>query len=100
MSCQDHIICNRQAQKLSTFAGFVDMNKVFDWVDRELLFLKVLMNNIDGKVYNVIKAMYSNATAIMSIKMPETDLFIFWDFTQGNALSTILFSIYINDLAK
>ncbi len=53
------------------------------------------------KVYNTIKALYSNTTVIMSINGFETDLF------NGNprvrqdyVLSTTLFSIYINDLAN
>ncbi len=51
-SCQDQmfsltsIIHNREAQHLSTFA---DMQKAFDWVDRDLLVLKLFINNIDGK---------------------------------------------------
>ncbi len=59
-SCQDqmfsltYIIRNRQAQNLLTFAAFVDMQKTFDWVDRDLLFLKLLIININGKVYNAI----------------------------------------------
>ncbi len=95
------IIRNRQAKKLPTFAAFVDMQKAFDWVDRDLLFLKLLINNIDGNVYNAIKAMYSNTTAIMRINGFEIELFS-WDAVvrQGDVLSTTLFSIYIHDLAK
>ncbi len=55
-SCQDptfsltFIIRNRHAQHLPTFVAFVDMQQAFDLVDRDLLFLKLLINNIDGKV--------------------------------------------------
>ncbi len=106
-SCQDHIfsltsvIRNRQAQNQSTFTAFVDFQKAFDWVDRDLLFLKLLLNNIDGKTYSAVKSMYSNTTA--SIKF--NDMYTKWfdcssGVRQGDVLSTTLFSIYINDLAK
>ncbi len=60
-SCQDQmfsltsIIHNRQARDLFTFSAFVDMQKAFNWVDRDLLFLKLLINNSDGNVHNAIK---------------------------------------------
>ncbi len=53
-SCQDQIVSltsiihNRQAHYLFTLAAFVDIQKTFDWVDRDLLFLKLHINNIDG----------------------------------------------------
>ncbi len=102
-SCQDQmfsltsIIHNRHTQHLPTF---VDMQKAFDSVDIDLLFMKLLINNIDGKVYNVIKAMHSNTTAIMRINGFKTDLYSCNSgVRQGDVLSTNLFCIYINDLA-
>ncbi len=106
-SCQDHIFTltsvlrNRQAENKPTFAAFVDMQKAFDWVDRDLLFLKLLLNNIDGKVYNAIKSMYTDTTASLKINKLETDWFRCESgVRQGDVLSTTLFSIFINDLAK
>ncbi len=81
---------------ISGFSAFVNMQKAFDWVDRDLL-----INNIDGNVYNAIKDMYSNTIAIMSINGFEKDMFSCNSgVRQGDVLSTTLFSIYINDLAK
>ncbi len=97
-SCQDQrfslasIICNREPQNLFTFAAFVDMQKAFDWVDRDLFILKLLINNIDGKVYDAIKAMYSNTIAIIRINGFETHLFSCKSgVRQGDVLSTTLF---------
>ena len=45
-SCQDHvcvlssIIPNRDTQNLWTYAAYVDFEKAFEWVDRDLLFYK------------------------------------------------------------
>ncbi len=35
------------------------MQKAFDWVDRDLLFYKLLKYNINGNIYKCIKAMYN-----------------------------------------
>ena len=65
-SCDDHVfvlhsvITNRLNAGLCTYVAFVDLAKVFDSVNRELLFYKLLINGIDGKFYYAIKALYSN----------------------------------------
>ncbi len=38
-----------------TFAAFVDLQKVFDWVDRDLIFHKLLRSYINGQLYQVIQ---------------------------------------------
>ena len=104
-SCTDHIFSftsilrNRMASNLPTYACFIDMQKAFDWVDRDLLFYKLLQNNIDGRMYKAIKGLYSNPVAKIKINEAYTDWF---DTTsgvkQGDSLSPTLFGIYINDL--
>ena len=106
-SCTDHIftltsiVQNRMAESLPTFACFIDMQKAFDWIDRDLLFFKLLQNNIDGKFYNSIKSLYSNPVARVKLNSYYTDWF---DTTsgvkQGDSLSPTLFCIFINDLIK
>ncbi len=48
------------ASNRPTYVCYIDMQNAFDWVDRDLLFYKLLQNNIDGRMYNTIKALYSN----------------------------------------
>ena len=56
-SCAEHIfvlttiIRHRLNYNLPTYVAFIDLEKVFDWVDRTLLFYKLLMNNINGRTY-------------------------------------------------
>ncbi len=62
---------------------------------------KLLSSNIDGILYNAIKDIDSNTTAIMRMNGFETNLFSCNSgVRQGDVLSSILFSLFINGLAK
>ncbi len=92
---------NIQANNNPTFVAFVDIQKAFEWVDRDLLMLKLLTNNIDGKIYNAIKSMYLSTISGIKINKKQSEWFICTSrVDQGDILSTTLFNIYINDLAK
>ncbi len=61
-SCEDHIfaltsiIRNRMSENKYIFCSFIDMQKHFDWVNRDMLFYRLLDYNIDGNIYNCIEA--------------------------------------------
>jgi hypothetical protein len=77
------------------------MQKAFDWVDRDLTFFKLLEYNIDGKIYNCIKAMYNHPISCIKLNSNVTDWFPTESgVRQGDSLSPTLFAIFINDLAK
>ncbi len=63
-SCSEHlfvlttIIRNINLQRKSTFTAFLDAEKAFDKVDRELLLFKLLNIGITGHIYENIKAIY------------------------------------------
>ena len=104
-SCVDHIftvtsvVRNRMSNNLPTFACFIDMQKAFDWVDRDLLMYKMLMHNIDGKVYHAIKALYSHPISCIKINDKYTEWFPTTSgVKQGDCLSPTMFGIFINDL--
>ncbi len=75
------------------------MQRGFDWVDHDLLFHKLLQNNIDGYIYNAINVLYSHPKAKTWLNEAYTDWF---DTTNGvkqrDSLSLTLLGIYINDL--
>ena len=85
--------------KKSTFVAFVDMEKAFDWIDRELLFYKLLSYNVDGWFYLAIKSMYNGSISAIRLNGIYTNWF---DTTsgvrQGDNLSPTLFNVYVNDL--
>jgi len=106
-SCLDHvyslntILRNRKRNGLSTFVGFVDMEKAFDRVDRNLLFYKLREKGIGGKLYNCIKSIYQDSKACVSLNGHLTPSF-FTNFgvKQGDGLSPTLFNLYLNDLVS
>jgi hypothetical protein len=107
-SCEDHtftlnsIIRNNK----NTFTVFIDLRKCFEFVDRDLLLNKLLLNNVDGRVYNSIKNIYASSSACVCINnsgllnyFVHTDWF---DCTtrlkQGCKLSPTLRPVFANDL--
>ncbi len=77
-ACVDHlytitsIIRNRFSENKCTFACFIDMQKVFDLVDRDMLFYKLLEYNIDGKIYKSIKALYTHPLSKVKVNRYTT----------------------------
>ncbi len=54
-----------------TFAAFTYVQQAFDWVDRYVLFCKLLYNNISGKMYQAETSMYgiNNTNACVKCDM-------------------------------
>ena len=86
----------------STFCAFVDLEKAFDWLNRDLLLLKLLKYRIDGRMFNAIKSLLQGTeSCILLNKSLQTNWFdILCGVRQGDTLSPTLFSLFINDLVK
>ena len=94
-----HAIINYYQNKISRiFCAFIDYRKAFDFIDRSTLWLKLIQNNVNGKILDVVKSMYSNAKSCLK---SDTNLSQFFscgqEVRQGENLSPILFAIYLND---
>ena len=75
------------------------MSKAFDWVNRDLLFLRLLQYGVDGKFYRTIKTLYRNNVSCVKINDCNTDLFkISSGVRQGDTLLPSLFSLFMNDV--
>ncbi len=57
----------KKAKRLPTYIVFIDMEKAFDCVDRNLLLYKLLSLGVDGKMYNCLKSIYSNCKAGVNV---------------------------------
>ena len=80
----------------------IDMEKAFDCLKRPFLDFKLLELNIDGKIYNAIKTLFSDNKAFVRVNNDiQSDWFdVPYGVRQGGPLSSTLFNIYINGLAE
>ena len=93
------ILKNRKSQNKPTFLTFLDAEKAFDRVDRDLLMYKLLLNGIKGHMYDNIKSIYNESFCSININNMLTDWFdTKYGVKQGDTLSPTMFNIYINDI--
>ena len=102
-SCEDHVFslnCLIRNND-SLFVAFIDLKKCFNLIDRDMMLYKLLLNNIDGKIYNSISSIYQNSESCVRLNGKLTDWFICeTGVKQGDNLSPTLFAVFINDLVK
>ena len=79
----------------------MDLRKAFDSVPRKYLFQKLAHIGITGKLFNVLKNIYTKNKARVRI---EDKFSAYFDINsgvmQGSKLDPILFIFYINDLLR
>ena len=82
------------------YVAFIDFEKAFDSISRHLLWPVLRKNNIKGKLYRCIVSMYADVKARIRSGSKLSDLInCTKGVKQGDALSPILFSLFINELA-
>ena len=103
----DHVFVIRNlidlflSKKKKLFCLYIDYKKAFDLVWRDGLWHKLLKEGIDGKVIRVIKNMYCNIKSCVSLNNEFSDYFVsYTGVRQGENLSPLLFSLYVNDLEE
>ena len=98
-----HTLINKhvhQTKNGKIFACFIDFKKAFDSIWHEGLYYKILQSGVGGKVYDIIKSMYSENKCGVKIGDQRTEFFTpKRGVRQGCSLSPTLFNIYINELA-
>ena len=89
------------SKKKRVYCAFVDYKKAFDLVDRNLLWSKLLANNINGKMINVIHTLYKNAKSCVVSNGTNSDFFTCnVGVRQGENLSPVLFTIFLHDFER
>ena len=79
----------------------MDYKKAFDSVNRACLWKKLLDHNIDGKIFRIIYNIYDKAKSCVKGNHGLTAFFASsTGVRQGENLSPILFSIFLNDLVQ
>ncbi|MCG8034442.1 MAG: reverse transcriptase family protein [Candidatus Thiodiazotropha taylori] len=86
-------------EKKKLFCSFVDFSKAFDSVWRSALWGKLLGHEINGNFLRVLHNIYLNAKSFISVNNQESGFLINnCGLRQGDNISPILFSMYLNDL--
>ena len=82
-----------------TCAVYLDLSKAFDTVPRDILLKKLHNVGIRGKVFNIIRSIYSNDKAYLKIDGKVAEAFpINQEVRQGYVLSPLLFNIFMADM--
>lgn len=87
--------------KKKLYCIFIDFEKAFDKVWRNGLWNKMLLNQINGKMYSIIYNMYQGIKSNILFN-GQNSAFFACDIglRQGENLSPFLFSLYLNDLEE
>ena len=106
-STQDHIFAlntiidiylNKVGRRKRLYCAFIDYQKAFDLVDRSSLWSKLLTYNINGKLMKLIYNLYQNTKACIKLNNKLSNSFnCNIGVRQGDNLSPLLFSLFIND---
>lgn len=82
------------------YVAFIDFEKAFDSISRHLLWPVLKKNEIKGKLYRCIVSMYIDVKARIRSGSKLSDVIkCTRGVKQGDALSPILFSLFVNELA-
>ena len=83
------------------FAYFVDFRKAFDSVWHEGLFYRLLSYGINGRMFQLIKNLYSKSTSTVKIDNYKTSVFSYLrGVRQGCILSPLLFNLFLNEVPR
>ena len=83
------------------FCAFVDFKKAFDFVNRDIIWYKLIKLGVKGKMLNIIQSMYSSVKSKVKYDNElSNDFDSYLGVRQGECLSPFLFSMYINDIEE
>jgi hypothetical protein len=108
-NCVDHlnslvnIVESRLKINQSTFAAFIDFQKAYDGINRNLMWSKLLHQGIasKSKLMTALQGIYSNVKCTVNVNGCHTDWFdVSVGLRQGCILSPLLFNLFINDLVS
>ena len=95
-------LVDKYVKKLKSplYVCFVDFRKAYDSVWRHALLYKLSRLNINGLFFNIINSMYENNKMCIKVKNSHRSHFFTSNIgvRQGDAISPILFNLYVSDL--
>ena len=91
--------CHKKKRKM--YGCFVDFSKAFDSVPREILLDKLRKCGINGKVFEVIRKIYTEDQAAVKFGNKASEPFkTNRGVRQGCVLSPLLFNIFLADIQE
>ena len=91
--------CHNKKKKI--FGCFVDFSKAFDSVPRDILLTKLLDRGINGKVFEIIRKIYTEDMAAVKFGNKASEPFSTnKGVRQGCVLSPLLFNIFLSDIQE
>ena len=86
-------------KRINTYIALLDAKAAFDVVDHESLFRKLYNAGVNGKLWNIIYNLHSNAVSAVKWEGGLSKTFpVEQGVRQGGILSADLYKLYINDL--
>lgn len=86
--------------KKKVYCVFVDLKKAFDTVPRQALLFKLAHMGITGRIFNVVRNMYSSSTMQLKLGNLLSDkIDVNKGTEQGHTLSPEFFKCYLDDLS-
>ena len=82
------------------YAAFIDLKAAFDNIDRNILFHKLIQIGVKGRLLKIVYDMYRDVRSRVKCNsgLLSTEFGCTTGVRQGDNLSPILFSLYMNDL--
>ena len=81
------------------YCALIDYSKAFDTVWRKGLWYNLLKKGITGKIFDIVNNIYQNIKSYVASEGKLSDFFVSnAGVRQGENLSLLLFSIYVDDL--
>ena len=103
-SCVDQIqvleavLTERRNTKQHTYLFFLDVKKAFDTVWRDGLWVRLWDCDVRGKMWRMLRAVYSSVQSSVSVGEEHTRWFdIKQGVRQGDSMSPILFAVFIDE---
>ena len=97
----NELIQGRLKEGKKSFSFFLDIQKAYDSVWRNGLWLKLWNMGVKGKMWRVIKTMYNSSRSAVLFEGEKSSTFsLEQGVAQGCSFSPILFSVFISDLLE
>ena len=85
--------------KRKLYCCFIDLEKCFDSIYRNGLWLKLIKSNVSGNLFSVLRSLYDEVKLCVKHTNSFSELYnCDVGLLQGESLSLFLFSLFINDI--